>query len=298
MKRGWFVVLGLVAGLGMASGSTPSGLVRDGNEAFELGSFDEALSLYRKAAKERPDSAEIAYNQGAALYKKNDFSGATRYFEEAAQGSGEVDLKAKAEFNLGNCRFREAEQAKEQGDLKGSIQSTRQSAGHFREALRLEPDHREAAENLEMARLYLKTLLEEQQQQPQDQQDQQDGDDKEESQEQQQQQAGEQRGEQGEEKEGAQQQAGEQEQPEGEKEGKEQAGEKQEPEEKQAGAEGEEKKEEKEQQQAAKEEEGKDGKDAEEIDEAARDILEEEKENQERRRMRVPVGLRPVDKDW
>jgi Ca-activated chloride channel homolog len=308
----------LLAGSAVAGGPTPAGLVREGNEAFEVGSFDEALKLYRKAAKERPGSAEIAFDQGTALYRKKDFAGAAQRFTEAAQRAGDPALGAKAEYNLGNTHFRQAEQAKEGGDLKESIKATRQSVGHYREALRLDSRRREAGENLEMARGYLKTLLEEQKQQPQNQQQQQqDGENKEDQQQQQSQsqqgQGQEKQGEQSKEQEGQNQpqegkdQAGKQQQQEGKDKEQQQAGQQQEEEKKdaeQSGSEQKDKDEADKQQQAAqgkegpKDEKGQDDKQAEKIDEAARAILDEEKENQERR-MKLPVrGMKPVDKDW
>ena len=289
------------------AGTTPGGLVREGNEAFEVGSYDEALKLYRKAAKEKPDSAEITFNQAAASYKKKDFTSATQLFLEAAQKAQDPSLSAKAEYNLGNSQYQQAQQAKEGGDLKESIKSTRQSVGHYREALRLNPAHRDAAENLELARGYLKALMEEQKQQPQNQQSQ-DGEQKDDEdkdkQQQQQTQSQEQKGQQGQEEqeESGKEQKGQPEQQsqennDGQKEDEKQQASAQEKEDKDK------KEAEKQQPVAEKKDEGKDQKDAaakkegDKIDQAARDILEEEKENLQRH-MRVPAGMKPVDKDW
>lgn len=281
-----------IAGVLAAAASTPAELVQEGNDAFEVGSYDEALKLYKKAAKERPDSPEIAFDQGAALYRKKDFAGSAQRFAEAAQKAEDPGLRAKAEFNLGNCRFRQSEQDRESGDLQGATKAAKESVGHFREALRLAPAQREAAENLELARRSLKALMEvPQPQQPQQSQDQQeDG----ENQEQQQQ-------SQGQEKQDGQEQKSEQSQgQEGkDQEGKnaeQQPGEEKKDESKAAAGDKDSKKDEKPQPAAAAQED-KEDKSGEKKDEAARAILEEEKENQQRR-MKMPLKIKPVEKDW
>lgn len=284
-----------IAGVLAAAGSTPAELVQEGNEAFEVGSYDEALKLYKKAAKERPESPEIAFDQGAALYRKKDFAGSAQRFAEAAQKAEDPGLRAKAEFNLGNCRFRQSEQDRESGDLQGATKAVKDSVGHFREALRLDPAQREAAENLELARRSLKALMEVQQQQPQQQQSQDPQEDGENQEQQQQQQS------QGQEKQDGPEQKPEQSQG---SEGKDQQGkdaEQQPGEEKKdqskAAAEDKEAKKDEKPQPAAAAKDDKEDKGGEKKDEAARAILEEEKENQQRR-MKMPLKIKPVEKDW
>lgn len=305
MKRQWLLCGMLLSGIAPVWAATPSGLVREGNEAFQGENYDEALKLYKQAEKQRPDSAEIAFNQGAAMYRKGNYPAAAQRFTEAAQRAKDARLSALAEYNLGNTRFQQAEQERE-GDLKESVKKVRESVGHYREAVRLDPSHRQSAENLEMARVYLKTLLEEQQQQQAQNGQQEQG---EENGEDQQQQAPGQQGQPGEEdpdkqgqqgeSQGAQGSSGEEE---GKEEGKQaQAGQEKEEKDRKDAAGGESEKEEAEQKDVAQAQEGKEGAGEEEAaeEQAARAILEEEKENQERRRMRpLGRGIKPVEKDW
>lgn len=283
-----------IAGILAAGAATPSGLVREGNEAFEVGSYDEALKLYKKAAKERPDSPEIAFDQGAALYRKKDFAGSAQRFAEAAQKAEDPALRAKAEFNLGNCRFRQSEQDREAGDVPAATKAAKESVGHFREALRLSPAQREAAENLELARRSLKALMEVQQQQPQQQQGQ---DQKEDGEKQEQQQAQGMEQQEGQEKKSEESQAQEGKDQEGKEAEKQPGDEKKNKDEAKAAAEDQDSKKDDKKEPAAVAKDDKDDKGEEKKDETARAILEEEKETQQRR-MKMPLKFKPVEKDW
>ena len=64
-------------------------LVKTGNEAYKAGEFDEALNAYRQAQLEAPDDALGKFNEGAALYRKEDLDGAAeleaKHVSEAIQ---------------------------------------------------------------------------------------------------------------------------------------------------------------------------------------------------------------------
>jgi tetratricopeptide (TPR) repeat protein len=137
---------------------SPAGLVGKGNAAYLAGEYDKALSSYDEASVEAPESPYIYFNKGAALYQKNDYSGASEAFEKAALKSRDIQLEAKSKFNLGNCAYREAERQQD-SDLNKALESCAKSIRHYQEALALVPDFDEAAENIELVRLVMKTIL-------------------------------------------------------------------------------------------------------------------------------------------
>jgi len=152
------VVLGGAAGVRAA---TPSSLVRQANDAFAGGDYERALDLYEEASVDLPESPQIQFNRGAALYRKGDFAAAAGEFEEAAIGARQPKLAAQAKYNLGNTRFRMA-QRQEDSDLSKAIDACRRSIESYQEALELDPSLLQAAENVEIVRLYLKNLLDHQ----------------------------------------------------------------------------------------------------------------------------------------
>lgn len=143
-----------------ACADSPARLVKEGNSAYLAGEYDEALSAYEEASVEAPEAPQIYFNKGASLYQKGDYSGAAEAFEKAALKSKDIRLEAASKFNLGNCAYREAERQQD-SDLNKALEACGKSIQHYQEALELDPDFTEAAENIEVVRLVMKTILDE-----------------------------------------------------------------------------------------------------------------------------------------
>ena len=139
---------------------SPAGIVDKGNAAYLSGKYDDAISAYEEASVEAPESPHIYFNKGAAFYKKGDYASAAEAFEKAAVKSKDITLEAKSRFNLGNCAYREAERQQD-SDLDKALEACTKSIRHYQEALELDPDFNEAAENIEVVRLVMKTILDE-----------------------------------------------------------------------------------------------------------------------------------------
>ncbi len=58
--------------------------VRTGKAALDAGDADGAIAAYEAAKSARPDSAEVAYNLGVALYRGGKFREAANAFKQAA----------------------------------------------------------------------------------------------------------------------------------------------------------------------------------------------------------------------
>jgi len=143
-----------------AQAASTEKLVKKGNALYSDGNYDEAINTYNEAAVDDPESPYIYFNEGTALYKKEDFKTAIDAFGQAAIKSKDVLLESKSRFNLGLCYFREGEREKD-SDLKKAIESYGLSVQSFQEAIELNPEFDEAAENIEMVRLMMKVLLDE-----------------------------------------------------------------------------------------------------------------------------------------
>jgi tetratricopeptide (TPR) repeat protein len=100
---------------------------------FREGKFDQAIPEFETALKRNPNHPEAHYHLGRALYVKGDYEGAKVHYLETAR----LDPKAPVHSGLGAVYFR--------------LGQTSEAIAEFKEALRLNPDDAEAAENLRFA---------------------------------------------------------------------------------------------------------------------------------------------------
>ncbi len=256
---------------GAAYAQSPGRLVSKGNKQYEKKDFAKALELYDRASVKAPENAIVAFNRGDAFFKKGDLEKAREQFQVAASKTKSLPFESKAWYNLGNCAFEEGKR-QEDSDLQKALESLQQSVKHYGTALEKDPENKLAAENLEIARLKIKDLLDKMQKQQQQggqqgQQGQQDQKDQEQK---------EQQGQQGQEQQQNQENK-EQQQKQGAEENKDQK-----------------KQDDKNKQGAQKDEQKKQlARDA-----TAREILDQEKEDRKEQQAQNAGGYKPVGKDW
>jgi Ca-activated chloride channel family protein len=280
MKRTLRILIMVCAGAASATcafADTPGGLVSKGNRQYGKKDYSKALDLYDRASVKAPESAIIAFNKGDALYKKGDLEKAREQFQQAASKTKSLPFESKAWYNLGNCAFLEGGR-QEDSDLQKALESYEESVKLYGTALQKDADNKQAAENLEIARLKIKDLLDrmKKQQQQGGQQNQQNQQDQQNQQNQQNQQ---------------QQQGQNQDQQNKDQENKEQQQQQQ----------GADQNKDQEKQQAEKDKQGA-PKDREKKqlarDATAREILDQEKEDRKDQQLQNAGGYRPVEKDW
>lgn len=143
---------------------------REGAEHFEAGRLEEALRAFSRAEGEFPDAPENDLNIAGVHYRLGEAEGAPageagplaealRGYQAALQGGADGAVRRDAFYNLANTLFRGG--------------AFREAAAAYGEAIALDPEDREARQNLERA---LRAADEEEQQgesQDQQQQDQQ-----------------------------------------------------------------------------------------------------------------------------
>jgi Ca-activated chloride channel family protein len=122
-----------------------AGPQQKGYQAYEAQQFDEAMEQFSKAQLNDPNNPTVLYNLGNTLYKKQDFAGAIAHYNQALPHASEY-LESRLLYNLGNASYR-------QGQLQQAIE-------HYEAALNIQPDDKQASENL----AFVKKRLQQQQQ--------------------------------------------------------------------------------------------------------------------------------------
>lgn len=112
------------------------------NELYRQGQYPEAEKKFGEALAAAPESFVAKYNLATALYKQDKKEDALKLLSDAATNAADKQLASKAWYNKGAILSRQKE-------LEASVEA-------YKNALRNNPDDKEARENLQKALLELK----------------------------------------------------------------------------------------------------------------------------------------------
>lgn len=133
MKKLAFIALLFALKAGAQSGKT---YTSRGNEYYLQLKFDLAEDQYRQALNLEPRNNEAKYNLANALMQQKKFREAIEFYTEVTGGENR-NLRAAAHYNIGVSYTK-------QKDLPASIEA-------YKAALRINPEDKEARENLQKA---------------------------------------------------------------------------------------------------------------------------------------------------
>jgi Ca-activated chloride channel family protein len=117
------------------------GPVQIGNDFYRQGQYDKAAAEYEKALAEKSDNT-TKFNLASATYRQGKTEEAKKAFAEISTTEKEPELQSKSYYNQGAILSKEKK-------LEESIEA-------YKNALRKNPDDRQARENLQKALLELK----------------------------------------------------------------------------------------------------------------------------------------------
>lgn len=118
-----------------AFSQTAASHISKGNEHYLRLEFELAEDQYRKALEKQPRNAEARYNLGNALMQQKKFKAAIETYD--ALVTDNKNLRASAHYNTGVSYSK-------QKDLEASVEA-------YKSALRINPQDKEARENLQKA---------------------------------------------------------------------------------------------------------------------------------------------------
>lgn len=113
-------------------------IIKTGNDLYKKGEYEKAAQEYQKVSYDQ----RAKFNYGNALYKQNKKDDAVKVFNVLSIPANKPDLRALSYYNT--------------GVVYTSKQQLEESIEAYKNTLRLNPDDKQARENLQKALLELK----------------------------------------------------------------------------------------------------------------------------------------------
>jgi Ca-activated chloride channel family protein len=132
--------------------------VHKGNGLYAKGHFNDALKEYDQALIDRPEGQVPKFNQANCYFQLDDLTKAIDLYNEVAAESKDMELVAKAKYNLGNSYFQRGSKQKD-SNLQKALEDLQTSIVYWRSALEINPQNENAAKNIEVARLIIKDII-------------------------------------------------------------------------------------------------------------------------------------------
>jgi Ca-activated chloride channel family protein len=132
--------------------------VRQANKLYDNGHFNEAIKEYDQALTDQPQLLEPKFDKADCYFQLDDLTEAVNLYKEVAAGSKDMKLVARAKYNLGNCYFKQGFKQKD-SDLQKALEDLQTSIICWRGAMEIDPENKNAAKNIEVARLIIKDII-------------------------------------------------------------------------------------------------------------------------------------------
>ena len=82
----------------------PHHAVRQANELYDQGKYDDAAAAYNAGLVDKPDSPELHFNLGDATYKQGKYADAVSAFQKV-ETADDPARAARVAYNIGNAQF-------------------------------------------------------------------------------------------------------------------------------------------------------------------------------------------------
>ncbi len=158
------IVLVATAGAGFGSAGKAVQKVEQGITRFQAGEFEAAGKAFAEADVAKLEDPRIAFDRGCVCAAQNDSSRAKEFFQQAAL-SRETDLSVRAHYNLGCLAAENARAVFGKKPIDATAEQRQDGLAllaaavrHYRDCLRLDPEHGDARHNLETIRLWIKQM--------------------------------------------------------------------------------------------------------------------------------------------
>ena len=151
-----------------APAASPAATVDQGNQLYHQGQYADALTRYASDELPDPNDPVVLYNRANCLFKTDQPDQAIELYRQAAAGSKDTQLVARARYNLGNCHMARASDMVSpsaqtgqtpQPKLQDVLTELTTAVAAYRAALEINPDDPDTRHNIAVARLHIKNIL-------------------------------------------------------------------------------------------------------------------------------------------
>jgi Ca-activated chloride channel homolog len=132
--------------------------VHQGNGLYADGNYADAVKRYDAALVDQPGAVQPKFNKANSYYKLDDLGQAIDLYQQVAAESKDMQMVARAKYNLGDCLFQRGTKQKD-SDLQKAVDDMKSSISSWRQVLDIDPKNEKAARNIEVARLTIKDLI-------------------------------------------------------------------------------------------------------------------------------------------
>lgn len=121
-----------------------------GQQDYNQKKYDQAEQNYQKSLEAAPQNPNLLYNQGNSRYRGGKYDSAAEDYRKSLTAPGTTPQeKSQAWYNLGNSLYRQGQKAgKSEADWKKAVEA-------YQNALKLNPNDRQAQENLDFVQQQL-----------------------------------------------------------------------------------------------------------------------------------------------
>ncbi|UCD16053.1 MAG: hypothetical protein JSV34_03090 [Candidatus Omnitrophota bacterium] len=140
----------------------------EANKLFDKGQYSESLKKYNDALTDDPDSSIINFGAGCAKYKEGNYPEAIDNFNKGILSEDNY-LAARAYYNIGNSKYRLAEN-KKTISLEEAVAFYGESLDYYKKAIEKNPQDKDAKYNYEFVAKKLEAALKELEKQPKEKQ--------------------------------------------------------------------------------------------------------------------------------
>ena len=132
--------------------------IREGNKNYEKKAYNNSEIEYEKAMLSDSLSFPANFNLADAYYKQKKYESAEKQFISAADLAEDKDELSNTLYNLGNSQLKQSEEILNEGNHQDALKKISQSIESYKNALRNNPDNKEAKYNLFFAKELLKQI--------------------------------------------------------------------------------------------------------------------------------------------